>query len=118
MNVILLVAAVCILTVHLTVGQDDQTTLRPRPGCRFDHCHLPKIPGCCEFFEAFRKEMDALKQDPAQSCKRFPNRVQQEDCKMQKILTARSRVQPSEECKARMEAFVQGTPPSSTTVAA
>uniref|UniRef100_A0A482ZAQ7 U36-Theraphotoxin-Sfo1a_1 n=1 Tax=Selenotholus foelschei TaxID=1905327 RepID=A0A482ZAQ7_9ARAC len=117
MNAILVVALLCTLAVHLTVCQKTPPTRRPEP-CRFDHCHMPKIPGCCEFYEAFRKEMDALKQDPTQSCKRFTDTEQQHECKMQKILTARSKVEPSEQCKKRMEEFVEGTPPSTTTVAA
>uniref|UniRef100_A0A482ZBE5 U19-Theraphotoxin-Ct1a_1 n=1 Tax=Coremiocnemis tropix TaxID=1904443 RepID=A0A482ZBE5_CORTR len=73
MNVVLVVTLFCILTVPIVFSQDE-VTRGPGPGarrCHFDHCHLPKIPGCCTFFIAFRKEMDDLKKDPTQSCNRF-----------------------------------------------
>nr|ADF28503.1 putative toxin [Pelinobius muticus] len=108
MNSILIAALLCVLAVEMTVSQPGTTDST----CRTEHAHLPKIPGCCEFLGAFRIEMDKLKEDPEESCKRFPDRQTQQECKMQKILTARAKIEPSPQCKDNMLAFMQGKPPS------
>nr|ADF28504.1 putative toxin [Pelinobius muticus] len=124
MNVILVLAFCCILALQSTVSHTDPhhhhhhaTEPGHEPCVPLDRCRSPKIPGCCEFFEAFGKEMAELKRDKTQSCKRFPpdETEKREQCKMQKMFIARSKVEPSPECKERMEAFIQGTPPSTTT---
>uniref|UniRef100_A0A482ZDE0 U20-Theraphotoxin-Ct1a_1 n=1 Tax=Coremiocnemis tropix TaxID=1904443 RepID=A0A482ZDE0_CORTR len=120
MKIILVVALLSVLAVHMTVGHSDptgKTCLHSHPTgktCLLEHSHLPKIPGCCDFLKAFHAKMDALKKDHDKSCKNFTDRPQQEECKMRKILIARNYVASdlTDECKQRMQDFVQGKPTS------
>uniref|UniRef100_A0A1D0BN92 U5-hexatoxin-Hi1a n=1 Tax=Hadronyche infensa TaxID=153481 RepID=T51A_HADIN len=122
------VALVVVLTVHFTDGQETSSSLpsppSPLPGrwpwgpkpwhCRPHHHGFTMIYGCEKFSRDMKKEMDALRNNGSESCRTLSTWVEQENCKFEQLMDARSRVVPEEKCLQNMVAFATGITPSTT----